>query len=123
ALSKMEKENYAQRLWKKDPSLWKEENDHRKIIENSLGWLTVAEEMLAKTEELQSFTSEVQSAGFQNIFLLGMGGSSLCPEVFRRSFGRIRNYPALLVLDSTDPDTIRTLESQIDIGRTLFVVA
>ena len=123
ALSKMEKENYAQRFWKKDPTLWKEEADHRKIIENSLGWLTVAEEMLAKTEDLQSFSSEVQSAGFQHIFLLGMGGSSLCPEVFRRSFGRIKGYPELLVLDSTDPETIRRFESQIDLGRTLFVVA
>jgi transaldolase / glucose-6-phosphate isomerase len=123
AVSKMEKENYGRRLWQKDPTLWKEESDHRKIIENSLGWLAVADEILARTTELRAFASEVQQAGFQNLVLLGMGGSSLCPEVFRRSFGRIAGYPELFVLDSTDPDTIRTLESQIDPARSLFIVA
>jgi transaldolase / glucose-6-phosphate isomerase len=119
-----ESNKLVDRIWSKDASLWKAEEAHQKIINNSLGWLTVTQFVLDKVQELKAFATEIKDAGFTNVMLLGMGGSSLCPEVFRRSFGKISGYPELLVLDSTDPDTIADLEKQVgDIQKTLFIVA
>ena len=115
--------DYVRRLWRKDPTVWKEDPAHQKIILNSLGWLSVAETMLEQVKDLKAFTDRVRKDGFQDVMLLGMGGSSLCPEVFRRTFGQISGYPRLLVLDSTDPETVRHMEKSVDVAKTLFIVA
>ncbi|MCH8940476.1 MAG: glucose-6-phosphate isomerase, partial [Chloroflexi bacterium] len=73
--------------------------------------------------ELSAFAEEIREDGFTHLLVMGMGGSSLCPEVFRRTFGKIEGYPQLLVLDSTDPSTLRSLERAVDISKTLFMVA
>ncbi len=113
-----------QRIWKKDASLWKSEESHQKIIRNSLGWLTVATEMLAVADELKSFARSICASGeFQHAMVCGMGGSSLCPEVLRQTFGRQKGFPELLVLDSTDPDAIDNFRRQIEIDRCLFIIA
>jgi transaldolase / glucose-6-phosphate isomerase len=123
ALKRAAEERWVERIWAKDASLWKSEPEHRKTIENALGWLNATEAARAQINDIKRFAGEVRAEGFTHLVLLGMGGSSLCPEVFRRTFGRQKNFPELLVLDSTDPETIKAIEDQINIRRTLFIVA
>jgi transaldolase/glucose-6-phosphate isomerase len=107
-----------QRLWARDASLWTGTDEA-----NWLGWLGIVEEEIAHPIELRNLAKEVWSAGFKDALLLGMGGSSLCPEVLRKTFGKIAGYPDLHVLDSTDPAQVKAFESKIDIARTLFIVS
>jgi glucose-6-phosphate isomerase len=123
ALRRLKDEGVIRRIWERDAALWKAEEAHQKIITNSLGWLTVARMMLERAGEINEFASEIREAGFSHVMLLGMGGSSLCPEVLRRTFGMIRGFPELLVLDTTDPDTIHSFEEHLDKRRTLFIVS
>ncbi|HKR23087.1 MAG TPA: hypothetical protein VJS17_10860, partial [Pyrinomonadaceae bacterium] len=123
AVHEAETAGVAKRLFDKDASLWKSDDASRKMIRNSLGWLTVAEEMTGVAGELSEFAETIRSRGFQYVMVCGMGGSSLCPEVLARTFGRQAGFPELLVLDSTDPDTIARFRDQIDIERCLFVIA
>ena len=113
----------AKRIWQKDATLWKSDPDNIKIINNSLGWLTVADEMIGVVDDLVEFSESIRSRGFQHVMVCGMGGSSLCPEVLARTFGRQAGFPELLVLDSTDPDVIAAFKEQIDIERCLFIIA
>ena len=123
ALERLDRDQALARLWKKDPTLWKAEPDHQAIIANSLGWLTVAETMQSHAADLESFAHDVKNAGFEFCVVLGMGGSSLCPEVLTRTFGSQDGFPQLYVLDSTVPTAIRHLEQKINVGNTLFIVA
>ncbi|MCA1558053.1 MAG: bifunctional transaldolase/phosoglucose isomerase [Acidobacteria bacterium] len=123
ALSQLESEHAISRIWAKDVTLWKSEEAHQKIIKNSLGWLRVSQLMSERVRELDEFAREVREAGFTHLMLLGMGGSSLCPEVFRRTFPMRKGYPELLVLDTTDPDTIASFEEHLDKRRTIFIVS
>ena len=122
-LKKMETESWIRRLWRKDPTLWKNDEAHKKIIANALGWVTVVEQLVEHAGELAAFSERVRNDGFTDVMLLGMGGSSLCPEVFRRTFGKIAGYPTLHVLDSTDPATVESFEQRVDLPHTLFVVS
>ncbi len=88
-----------------------------------LGWLTLPESMQAETAAYAAFADEVRGEGIRDVVLLGMGGSSLAPEVFQATFGRREGYPSLIVLDSTHPDAVRAVESRLDLARTLFVVS
>jgi glucose-6-phosphate isomerase len=92
-------------------------------ISNRLGWLTIAERMLGEVEDLRAFAEEVARDGLNDVVLLGMGGSSLAPEVLRRCFGHITAGAQLRVLDSTDAATIGAVQSAIDPARTLFIVS
>jgi transaldolase/glucose-6-phosphate isomerase len=107
-----------QRLWQGDATLWTGTDEA-----DWLGWLDITEEQIARQVELRNIAKEVWSAGFKDILLLGMGGSSLCPEVLRMTFGKIAGYPDLHVLDSTDPAQVKAFEDKIDIARTLFIVS
>lgn len=106
------------RLWDRDASLWTGEDESK-----WLGWLDIVEEQIAQHDTLEKFAKEVRLRGFEHILLLGMGGSSLCPEVLRMTFGRIPRFPNLHVLDSTDPAQVKAFEHQIDIAKTLFIVS
>ena len=106
------------RLWQHDASLWTGDDEA-----SWLGWLDITQEQIAHPVELRNLAKEVWSAGFKDILLLGMGGSSLCPEVLRMTFGKIAGYPDLHVLDSTDPAQVKAFENKIDIARTLFIVS
>ena len=110
--------NKMQRLWRRDASLWTGDDES-----NWLGWLDITEEQIARHVELRNLSKEVWSAGFKDALLLGMGGSSLCPEVLRMTFGKIAGYPNLHVLDSTDPAQVKATEEKIDIAKTLFIVS
>ncbi len=107
-----------QRLWQRDATLWTGSDEDK-----WLGWLDIVEEQTAQHDQLQKIAKEVQNRGFQHVLLLGMGGSSLCPEVLRMTFGRIPHFPTLHVLDSTDPAQVKSFEHQIDIPTTLFIVS
>ena len=108
----------VKRLWSRDATLWTGADEAQ-----WLGWLGVAGEQLARAGTLGALADEVRAAGFTHALVLGMGGSSLCPEVLKMTFGRIAGHPELFVLDSTDPGQIRAIERQIDVARTLFIVS
>ena len=112
----------AQRIWRRDPALWGGHTGTPEI-EDRLGWLTVSETMLEHVAELEAFVAECRDAGYTDAVLLGMGGSSLGPEVIRRSFGEIPGGLRLQVLDSTHPDAIHAVAESIEISRTVFVVS
>jgi len=114
-------EHVASRIWKRDESLWGGPGVPE--IGNRLGWLTASDKMLEHAGDLRDFVEEVRSDGFTDAALLGMGGSSLGPEVIRRSFGEIPDGLRLHVLDSTDPGAVLELERSLDLQRTLFVVS
>jgi len=120
ALHEMALTRLVARLWSKDHTLWKQEPTE---IANRLGWLTVAEQLREKVGPLQSFVQTVRSAGFRDVVLLGMGGSSLGPEVYRCSFGSARGFPRLWVLDSTVPGFVRQVTKAINPAKTLFILA
>ena len=122
-LAALQKQNLPERLWAKDPSLWKNDPAVREKISNRLGWLNLTETLPGLIPPLQSFAGDIKTAGFQDVFLLGMGGSSLCPEVLKRTFSPAPGRPRLSVLDTTDPEAIRNAESACDLTRTLFILA
>jgi transaldolase / glucose-6-phosphate isomerase len=107
-----------QRLWQRDAKLWTGTDEA-----NWLGWLDIVDEQIAQHDQLVKLGKEIQARGFQDVLLLGMGGSSLCPEVLRVTFGRATHFPTLHVLDSTDPGQVKAFEHLIDIPKTLFIVS
>lgn len=113
--------NFVQRLWAKDYSLWCSEPQTE--ISERMGWLTLPETMYAQAQELANFAGEIQADDFQHVVLLGMGGSSLAPEVFQRVFNNNCGYPQLIVMDSTHPQSLENVVSQIDLRKTLFLVS
>jgi transaldolase/glucose-6-phosphate isomerase len=110
--------NKVARLWQKDASLWTGTDES-----NWLGWLTITEEQLAHIDTLKQIAADVKKARFKHALLLGMGGSSLCPEVLRMTFGKIKGFPELHVLDSTDPAQIRAIEAKVDLKSTICIVS
>lgn len=122
AVQRVDKEKWVERIWNKDATVWKNDASHKKIIDNALGWLTVADLMLKHASQLRAFADAVKG-DFDDVVVLGMGGSSLCSEVTRRVFGAKAGYPKLSTLDSTVPEAVRNLESRIKLERTLFIVA
>ncbi|MBI3551395.1 MAG: bifunctional transaldolase/phosoglucose isomerase [Elusimicrobia bacterium] len=122
-LEELRRAMFVSRLWDRDASLWKDEKEHQKIIKNSLGWLTAAESMSLSLGQVRQFASEVKSEGFAHAVVLGMGGSSLCCEVFRCCFPAAKGHPKLEILDTTNPDAIAALEKRLELKRTLFIVS
>ncbi|MBV8518923.1 MAG: bifunctional transaldolase/phosoglucose isomerase [Acidobacteria bacterium] len=121
-IARAEKDKVVSRIWAKDATLWKSDDEHKKIIENALGWLVVMNQMKRNAKGLVELTDEYRR-GMEYVVVLGMGGSSLVSEVTRRVFPKREGYPELLVLDSTAPDAIAQLEAHIDLAKTLFIVA
>jgi transaldolase / glucose-6-phosphate isomerase len=108
----------VRRLWQRDPSLWTNTDEGE-----WLGWLDVTQERIAHLADLRRLAEEIKSGGFTDILLLGMGGSSLCPEVLADTFGQIGGFPHLHVLDSTDPAQVKAFDGKIDPAKALFVVS
>jgi transaldolase / glucose-6-phosphate isomerase len=106
------------RLWGRDSSLWTNSDES-----NWLGWLAMAEDQLAHIAHLTAIAEEVQKAGFTHVALLGMGGSSLAPEVMSMTFGRAKGFPEFHMLDSTDPAQVKALEGKLNLKSTLFIVS
>jgi transaldolase/glucose-6-phosphate isomerase len=122
-LSGLEKDNAIKRIWEKDATLWKNDDAHQRIIKNALGWLTVATTVKHDWARLQAITADVRKAKFTHVLLLGMGGSSLCPEVLSLTFGRKSGYPSFAILDSTEPASVLERASRAKPEKTLFIVA
>jgi transaldolase / glucose-6-phosphate isomerase len=118
ALAKLASENTVARLWARDASLWTGGDEGR-----WLGWLDAVDEGLARLPAYEALAAEVQAEGFTHVLLLGMGGSSLGPEVLRRTFGVRPGHPNLVMLDSTDPAQVLARERDVDLARTLVLVA
>ena len=108
----------VRRLWRKDPGLWSGRDEGE-----WLGWLDIVDEQRRNTSHLTQIAEEIRAGDFQHVLLLGMGGSSLCPEVLKRTFGVIGGCPELLVLDSTVPAQVEACAQKIDPSRTLFIVS
>lgn len=118
SLDDWKQNNKVARLWQKDASLWTGTDES-----NWLGWLTITEEQIANIEALKQIAGDIKKARFKHALLLGMGGSSLCPEVLRLTFGKIKGFPELHVLDSTDPAQIRAIEAKVDLKSTICIVS
>ena len=118
ALDDWQETRKVERFWARDTSLWTGKDEDK-----WLGWLDIVDEQRKTNRRFSNFAAEVRDAGFTHVLLLGMGGSSLCPEVLAKSFGNIAGFPALHILDSTDPQQIKATENKIDIAKTLFFVS
>src|SRR2546421_601393 len=119
-LARMEEEDVVARIWRRDHTVWKPDPTE---ITNRLGWLTLATDMRPRVPELRAFAAQAAGEGFTHALLLGMGGSSLAPEMFARTFGTAPGALELTVLDTTHPATIAEVERALDLSRTLFIVA
>lgn len=122
-LRQMDQEKWMQRIWTKDATVWKSDADHQKIIQNSLGWMTVMPTVNDQLPRLKAIADDIRHAKFTHVLLLGMGGSSLAPEVFRLTFGRTKGYPEFAILDSTEPSSVLERASWSKPSKTLYIVA
>ncbi len=122
-LDSLIREDAVGRLFRRDASLWKKDPEHHKVILSRLGWLDSPRWLGSKIQELTAFASEIRSEGFTRVLLLGMGGSSLAPEVLAEIMRAAPGAPTLEVLDSTDPAAIRCAEASHRLDRTFFLVS
>ncbi len=122
AFKSLDEKQIARRIFAKDPFVWKSGEQETKAIGNRLGWLDI-NNFINRADDILNFAKEIKNEKFKFVVLLGMGGSSLCPEVARETFGSKQGYPQLLMLDNTDPAAVKNVESQIDLNKTLFIVA
>lgn len=123
ALERLKQEDFVRRAWEHDPTAFTQDETAAKSIRSRLGWLDVTDHMLEHASTMTELADQIRREGYAHALLLGMGGSSLCPEVLRQTFGVRDGYPELQVLDSTDPATVRAREAAIDPARTIFIVS
>jgi transaldolase/glucose-6-phosphate isomerase len=116
-----DKDNFSKRVWDKDPTLWAPKDTPE--ITNRLGWLRLPEDFRGHVGNLLKLRDEIRAEKFTHVILLGMGGSSLAPEVFQETFGNGAGDPELMVLDSTHPAAVQAMEKRVDLAHTLFLVS
>jgi transaldolase/glucose-6-phosphate isomerase len=114
-------QDFILRFWAKDPTLWFPKKEPE--IADRMGWLHLPKKMDEKLDDLTNFAGEVKTEGIIHVVLLGMGGSSLAAEVFQKTFESAPGHPELIVLDSTHPDAVWSLEQRVDMAKTLFLVS
>ena len=119
-LADLNRRDVIARIWQKDHTVWKPDPTE---ITNRLGWLSITQSMSQQVPALQSFAQEIRDDGFRHVVLLGMGGSSLGPEVLRQTFGSAPGYPELIVVDSILPASVQAAAETIDPLHTLFLVS
>jgi len=122
-LGKLADDQFARRLWEKDGSLWSADSSEQESIKGALGWLNIVDAMKENLDDLESFAAGIRRDGFKDAVVLGMGGSSLCPDVIAHTFETAPGSPRLSVLDTTDPQAVRDLTNRLEIERTLFIVS
>ncbi|MDR3774995.1 MAG: bifunctional transaldolase/phosoglucose isomerase [Terracidiphilus sp.] len=118
AVADWQSNSKVDRFWLKDPSLWTRDGE-----ENWLGWIDIVKRQLSQLGDLAELGADVQTGGFKHVLLLGMGGSSLCPEVLSATFGQQIGFPALHIVDSTDPAQIKATLKKLKLAETLVIVA
>lgn len=121
-LAKWESEGFGRKMWEKDHTAWSPRGPLPELTDR-LGWLTLPESMEAEADALTAFAEEARREGIRDAVVLGMGGSSLAPEVYSLSFGAAPGFPSLSVLDSTHPDAVRALARRLDLAKSLFLVS
>ncbi|MDP3920462.1 MAG: bifunctional transaldolase/phosoglucose isomerase [Candidatus Omnitrophota bacterium] len=119
----LDKERICERIFERDPSVWKPDAKHRSVIANRLGWLEVADWILGRLYELDELSADLRREGVKDIVLLGMGGSSLAPEVISAVCRCVPSFPRFQVVDTTDAGTISKLNRRLNLKRTAFIVA
>jgi transaldolase / glucose-6-phosphate isomerase len=122
ALDKLSQGDFLKKLWAKDPSPWTNDPQAAEIIKHALGWLDIPQHLMEHVPDLLDFAQEVKRE-FDHVVVLGMGGSSLAPDVMADTFGQLEDWPELHVLDSTAPTQIQELDEAIDLDQTLFIVS
>jgi len=120
ALQSLQENNIISRIWEHDHTVWADSPDE---IANRLGWLHSPQEMAGRIEELTQFAAQIKDEGYTDVLLLGMGGSSLAPELFANVFGSGSDGLNLAILDSTDPGAVLVQAQRLDLRHTLFIVA
>src|SRR5215470_4721064 len=113
----------VERLWERDTTLWAKDDAARRVVANRLGWLDAPAQAMHDRHLYESLARSVREAGDRHVILLGMGGSSLCPEVMRRTFPPAPGFPSLFVLDSTHPASVLLAGRDAPLANTLFVVS
>jgi glucose-6-phosphate isomerase len=122
-LDELAQDDVVARIWRHDTTVWHGDGPDPGEIANRLGWLSAPGDMRAAVEELESLAADLREEGVRHAVLLGMGGSSLCPEVLRTSFESSPGSPELIVLDSTAPEWVAAVERAIDPAKTVFIVS
>ena len=122
ALAKLASDDFLVKLWKHDATPWSGDPAHAEIIKHALGWLEFPKTVSDNIADLRAFATQASKL-YTHVVVLGMGGSSLAPDVLRATFGHVAGFPQLHVLDSTDPEQVARLEAQLDLAHTLFIVA
>lgn len=115
--------DFTARFWQKDVTLWTEDAEAQASIRAFMGWLRVADALAAAVPEIEQFVAEVRAAGFKHVVVMGMGGSTMAPIVFEKSFARGANGLPMSILDTTNPGTVREIEAAVPLADTLFIVA
>jgi glucose-6-phosphate isomerase len=123
ATARLDSGRFSARLWERDGSLWKSDPGAQRQIKTALGWLTVGRDTLAGLETIREFAEQARQQGFKYAVLLGMGGSSLCPDVCAATFGTAPGFLELQVLDSTVPAGVLAAEKSVQLDKTLFIVS
>lgn len=123
ALTELQEIKAARRIWNRDGTLWQSAPEAVAEIQDRLGWLDLPDSMLVDVPRLQALALEMRAAGMTHVVLLGMGGSSLAPEVMQHILGVLPGYLELTILDSTDPSQIAHLSNRIPLSQTLFLVS
>ncbi len=122
SIGELKSKNVVERIWKRDPKLWKENPAEDIELSNRLGWLTLPSDNLKRVKDFNEFAEEMKN-DYEHVMVLGMGGSSLAPEVFAKTFGSRKGYPELTILDSTHPAVMKDVLENKELDKTLFVVA
>ncbi|UYZ57899.1 hypothetical protein [Hymenobacter latericus] len=115
--------NFTEGFWNKEASLWVQDAQAQQNLRSFMGWLRVAETMLEAVPEIEQFVQQAKQAGFKHVVVMGMGGSTMAPIVFKSSFGQSPEGLPMSVLDTTDPGTVRQIEESVPLADTLFIVA
>src|SRR5262245_17047751 len=122
-LGRYVEDRVVERLWDRDLTLWAKNDAARRVVENRLGWLDAPATAERERDVYETLARAAREQGDRHVILLGMGGSSLCPEVLRRTFPPAPGFPSLAVLDSTHPASVLLAARDAPLANTLFVVS
>ncbi len=122
-INNLNAKNFTAGFWQKEATLWTDSAEGQESIRSFMGWLRVAETMQKAVSEIDTFVQEVKAAGFEHVVVMGMGGSTMAPIVFEKSFERANGGLPISVLDTTDPGTVQQIEQSVPLEKTLFIVA
>ncbi|ALW84594.1 hypothetical protein AUC43_05545 [Hymenobacter sedentarius] len=122
-IQELNDKNFTNGFWDKKADLWVQDEAGQHSIRSFMGWLRVAETMVGRVPEIEQFVNEIKAAGFKHVVVMGMGGSTMAPIVFKAAFEQGTNGLPMSVLDTTDPGTVRQIEASVPLAETLFIVA